>query len=195
MVDILTHNRSSSKIRDIALAWREVLNVNNCYVPDIAWLLEAKLPQLLDAFSFLVVRSSDLNGDHAKTIFDPPTIITGQEIYTQGCESDPFARCVLTHEFGHLVQHETLPKSFSATDRAYRTGPLSMSSEWQADEFTFHFLCPEHIVSGFESPEEIAENCRVTEILARRAFDSCVTFQRPRKLPESVSSFLRSFED
>lgn len=194
MTDYLTKERSSEEIRVRAQNWRTALDVDGTSAPDVAWILEAILPQKLIAFSLLPVRPGDLAGDHARTDFDPPTIWVDQGILRGACEGDPFARYVLAHELGHLDQHEILPKSRSISAHRYSKASKEMSAEWQADEFAFHFLCPAHIVQLYSDVFEVMDFCQVEEAYARRAFDQYVTFRRPRDLPKSVQEFLSSID-
>jgi Zn-dependent peptidase ImmA (M78 family) len=140
------------------------------------------------------VRKTELDGDFGRTDFDPPTIWIDEEVLQKACRGDPFGRYVLAHELGHLDQHDVMPKSRSALAHSYAKAPREMSSEWQADEFAFHFLCPAHIVQAYSNVYEVMEFCQVSESFAQRAFDQYVTFQQRRELPKSVREFLSSFD-
>lgn len=188
-MDLLVKSRTSQEIQQRALEWRETLGVSNAQAPDIAWALEAILPRALPSFSLLPVRQQDLGEAHGRTSYDPPAIFVEQHLYKAACEGDPFGRYVLAHELGHLDQHELLPRDRSV-QHEYANAPLEMSSEWQADEFAYHFLCPREIVRLHSSYLEVMEFCLVGEAMARRAFKEYVTFENPRAIAPAIQALL-----
>jgi hypothetical protein len=45
--------RSAKHIEEIALAWRDALNVQNAGAPDMVRLVESQLPQIIPTFSLI----------------------------------------------------------------------------------------------------------------------------------------------
>ena len=95
---------------------------------------------------------------------------------------------VLAHELGHLDQHQAIPKG-RAVEHLYSNVSKENSSEWQADEFAFHFLCPRNIIIQYKSVADIMDFCLVSEDYAQRAFDQYITFASPRQAPKSLTKF------
>jgi hypothetical protein len=100
--------QSLGDIEQKSLAWRHAFGIVDTWAPDIARLIETKLPKLIPAFA-LVVRPDDemysLDNAEAYTEFDPPKIAVAERVYRLAREHEGRARMTFAHELGHLVMH------------------------------------------------------------------------------------------
>ncbi len=113
-----------------------------------------------------MVKNSDigaLEGDElARTVAidDMLTIIYDDQAPTESI------RYSISHELGHIfLGHETAKIKYSNS----RTFKQTAAAEKQADSFAVRLLCPACIIwaLGLDSPEEIAELCRVDLSVAK----------------------------
>jgi Zn-dependent peptidase ImmA (M78 family) len=166
IVDFCAPPQSLVNIEQKSLAWRHALGVHDTWAPDIARLIETKLPRLIPAFA-LVVRTDDemsaLDNAEAYTEFDPPKIAVSERVYRLACQHDGRARMTFAHELGHLVMPPGAAKpriaSGNKTDQNIR---IYQSAEWQARKFAAYFLLPRNIATLFSSVQDLAENCRAS---------------------------------
>jgi hypothetical protein len=105
MDDFWAPPQSLVNIEQKALAWRHALGVGDAWAPDIARLVETKLPKLISAFA-LIVRPDEemlaLDNAEAYTEFDPPKIAVAEKVYWLARNHDGRARMTFAHELGHL---------------------------------------------------------------------------------------------
>lgn len=164
MSDLIVASLSAKKIQSCAANLRYVLGFGNSYVPNMCGILEHHLPNLVPQYEFAVLEQIELeDGGYAEgqTEFDPPRITLRVETYLLLVQDNPRARFTAAHEIGHLLLHEglrTLNRMPEKSVAKFR----SKSAEWQANEFAAAFLAPEHLLRGFQSPEEAAEMMRVS---------------------------------
>ena len=66
MDDFRVAARSTAKIEEMSLAWREALRIKNAWAPDMVRLVENELPKILQAPFALVVRDDgEMDGAEA----------------------------------------------------------------------------------------------------------------------------------
>jgi hypothetical protein len=190
MTDIYVQGMSRQNIEEIALAWREALSVESSWAPELSAILERKLPTLWPDFSLIVRPDTEMVGVEGYTTFSPPMIVLPDTGYQDLVRQRHRARWTAAHELGHLFLHEattkhrdTDPVVNKTIDRAYN------SAEWQANRFASEFLMPEHVVSQFESAEELSRNCGVSLQAATRRFGE-IRPEPGRPLPSTVTEYL-----
>lgn len=190
MTDVYVSGLSRRDIESVSLAWRDALGVGQQWAPDLVDILENTLPKLWPDFSLIQRPDEEMEGIEGYTAFSPPLIALPDSGYIQLIARKPRARWTAAHELGHLFLHEATTKhrdtdsvANAIIDRAYN------SAEWQANRFASEFLMPEHVVSEFSSPEEIARNCQVSLQAARFRYEE-IRPERAKKMPDLVLRYL-----
>lgn len=190
MTDVFVAGLSRRDIEGVSLAWRDAFGVGSQWAPDLIDILERKLPLMWPDFSLVQLPDDEMVGIEGYTAFAPPMIAFPDSGYLALVAGGSRARWTAAHELGHLLLHEATTKhrETEATpnliiDRAYN------SAEWQANRFASEFLMPEHVVSEFASPEELARNCQVSLQAARIRYEE-IRPEPKKKLPDLVQRYL-----
>ncbi len=206
--DYKVNPRSDKDVRDIARRMKMFFGVQNSMRPvNIVRILEeAKSVQTQFGRKQLVYKpvaddSPELEGDDARTIFEPGTItiLTKQSVHNRARMGVGRDRMTLAHELGHAVMHPGAPKSRVAG----ATGATSLSrtnafesAEHQAKVFASAFLIHDEIAQNL-SAEEIATEFLVSPTAAdicRKRLDELAerlaSIERVRELNERVQKSL-----
>jgi hypothetical protein len=170
--DYVVQARSTKKLEEISLAWRDAFGVPNEWAPDVVDVAEKRLPEIFTDFALVVRPDSEMGEAEAFTEFDPPQIVVRESVYRKAIAGDGRSRMTLAHEIGHLVMHAGVPASARMIDgnKQAPTHKLYQSAEWQARKFASLFLMPSHIVREFASAAQIAECCLVSHRAAEIRF-------------------------
>lgn len=166
--DYYVKERDSHALKQSANAWRSLFGICNETCADIVWCVEIGLAERFPQFALVPRADLDMHDSRARTYYNPPRIEIRQSIYYAASCGDPEARYVLAHELGHLTQHSDLPKSLLATEQI-QAKLKTMSAEWQADEFAFYFLTPEHVARDYQSIGDLITWLKIPTWLAERA--------------------------
>nr|WP_306266334.1 ImmA/IrrE family metallo-endopeptidase [Pararhizobium sp. IMCC3301] len=186
MSDMRVSQKSSFEIEQVALSVRDLFGMYNDHCPEIVWALEAKLPTIIKEFALIPDGSALSPFEDAKTFYDPLRIELHESLYTGALSGVPLARHTLGHETGHVFLHRDQAKAWDMRRKEIKS--REHSAEWQANEFSYHYLCPRHIVYQYESIEEIEHWLKVPRKLAERAFKEYST--KPREIPTYLRDIL-----
>lgn len=186
--DTFVEGLSARDIEIKTLAWREAFDLADQWVPNVADILEFKLPRLFPDFALIVRHDRTMDDAEAYTQFEPPLIAVRETVCRGAIALDPRCRMTCAHELGHLVLHKGMGKARGITAEPSEIKPFN-SAEWQARKFAAFFLMPSDIVRLFESPAEMAANCRVSIHSATIRFDE-VGHKKSKALPSEVQDFL-----
>ncbi len=87
---------------------------------------------------------------------------------------DPVALYILTHELGHIIEHDRTAKAFSSDEsQRLKAPPVEERAEWQADKFADHALLPWKFIIAYRfNVAEIAAVCNVESSLVIRQIDA-----------------------
>jgi hypothetical protein len=193
--DYKVDGRSAKDIASITLAWRDTLGVADQWAPSVVSLLELRLPKIVRDFALVVRPDPEMGDAEAYTEFDPPHIAVRGSIYAMAQREDGRSRMTFAHELGHLVMHPGAAKLRSETARKpTSTIKYFESAEWQAKKFASLFLVPDHIAIQFDSPQELADCCRVSAQAAEIRFKETAILRKPKALPDCVAQALNSFK-
>jgi Zn-dependent peptidase ImmA (M78 family) len=193
--DYIVAPRSTQKIEEIGIAWRDALRVPNDWAPDIIDLLENRLPEIFRSFALVVRPDHEMGDAEAYTEFSPPQIVVRETVYKLASRRDGRSRMTLAHELGHLVMHagvQANPRMING-NRPAPTHKIYETAEWQARKFGSVFLMPAHIVHQFGSAEELASGCLVSQQAALIRFSE-VGRRTPRALPECIEEAIEAVE-
>jgi Zn-dependent peptidase ImmA (M78 family) len=179
--------RSSQNIAATALAWRDALGVADQWAPNLAELLELKVPRIIKNFALVVRADPEMGDAEAYTEFDPPHIAVRGSVYVLAQRQDGRSRMTFAHELGHLVMHPGVVKlrseSFKPTSSVVR---IFESAEWQARKFASLFLVPDHIAVQFDSAGQLAECCKVSAQAAQIRFNETMPMRKAKPLTDCV---------
>jgi hypothetical protein len=191
--DFQVAGRSAKQIEATTLAWRDSLGVTNDWSPNMNRLLEIKIPKLIPEFALVVRPDSEMGDAEAYTEFNPPHIAVRGSVYALALRDDGRSRMTLAHELGHLVMHPGAVKRRSEHNpNRISTIRIFESAEWQARKFAALFLVPDHIAVLFDSPEQLAECCKVSPQAAKIRFNETALFRRPKLIPDCVNDAIKS---
>lgn len=178
--------RSAKDIAAIALAWRDALGVADTWSPNVIELLEIEVPKLIPEFA-LVVRPDDQMADaEAYTEFNPPHIAICGSVYRLAQREDGRSRMTFAHELGHLVMHPGAVKLRSSSAMPDRQIKYFESAEWQAKKFAALFLVPDHIAIQFDSADQLAAACHISQQAAQYRINETSTMRKEKALPSSI---------
>jgi hypothetical protein len=187
MDDYKVTPRSAKNIEEITLAWRDALNVQNDWAPDIVRLIESQVPRLVSTFALLVRPDPEMGDAEAYTEFDPPHIAVRDSVYHLARKRDGRSRMTFAHELGHLVMHPGIVKMRSEHAKIIQEIKPYESAEWQAKKFGSLFLMPRHIAMDFTSARQMAECCQVSLQAAEIRFGE-ITTNRPKAIADCVKN-------
>jgi Zn-dependent peptidase ImmA (M78 family) len=193
--DYIVPPRSTKKVEEIALAWRDALGAPNDWAPDMIDLLENRLPTFFPSFALVVRPDHEMGDAEAFTEFNPPQIVVRESVYRAAARRDGRSRMTLAHELGHLVMHagvQTNPRMTSGNQRA-PTHKIYETAEWQAKKFASLFLMPTHVVRQFASADEVVAYCLVSQQAALIRFNE-VDRVSAKSLPECVEDAIVKLE-
>lgn len=180
-----------NEIENRSDAWREAFGIWEQYAPDILKIAEIDVAEIVPEYSLIVVNDVLLGDDAARTIFDPLGIIVAESVYEDARFGRVRARFTIAHELGHLFLHSGKSVARGVESTRKRVPVRSRSAEWQADKFAAAFLMPRHVATQFSSPEELAENCLVSEKAAKIRMKDLGILKERRELPDIVKMFLK----
>jgi hypothetical protein len=116
---------------------------------------------------------ADSEDTPAYVTFNPLKLSISEDTWDLADAGEPRKRFVVAHEICHLYLHDHHGKRFSDDPRAIlRWVQPEYSSEWQANTFAAHLLLPDHIVSRFDDPNELARLCDVPLSIATTRFQA-----------------------
>lgn len=187
--DYLGRDLTEEQIEYIALAIRDLLQINGDHAPQIYYSVEAHLPDFIPQFGLLPRTHDDLPRHRALTSTRPPTIQIREDIYHSG-DTSPNSRYILAHELGHLVLHRELPRSLKdgAQERKLIANSQHRSSEQQADTFAVGLLVPRHVAETLGSIGAIMDGCQVPYWIAVKAAKRYGIKARRKLLPYEVQA-------
>jgi hypothetical protein len=194
--DYIVPPRSTKKIEEITLAWRDALGVPNDWAPDIVDLLENRLSQFFPSFALVVRPDHEMGDAEAFTEFSPPQIVVRESVYTAAARRDGRSRMTLAHELGHLVMHAGIqinPRMTNGNQPA-PTHKIYETAEWQARKFASLFLMPTHVVRQFLNAEEMTTYCLVSQQAALIRFSEIDEATARKKLPECIEDAIQTLE-
>ncbi|MFO1171235.1 MAG: ImmA/IrrE family metallo-endopeptidase [Hyphomicrobiaceae bacterium] len=178
---------SQDYIRRQALTFRNILNVGAEPAPDIAYLLEHILPELIPGFDFNVVERGQIGGDGGLTTWDPPSISLEEHVYFGLVRTGFRERFTGAHEIGHLVLHKGRTQARNAA-QARSIGP-AYSLEWQANAFAAEFLMPHEMIKDCKTPRDLSNHCKVSVEAAERRMRDCAMWPRGDERLRVVNGF------
>jgi Zn-dependent peptidase ImmA (M78 family) len=185
MDDYKVKPRSTKNIEEVALAWRDALDVTNEWAPDVVRLVESQVPRLIPTFSLIVRADLDMGDAEAYTEFDPPHIAVRESVYYLAKRRDGRSRMTFAHELGHLVMHPGIAKLRREYAKIVHEIKPYESAEWQAKKFGSLFLMPGHIVVEFTSASQMAECCQVSLQAAEIRFGE-INHNKPKAIAACV---------
>lgn len=114
---------------------------------------------ILSVVPFRAVRGSP----PARVKYNPLKLFVADEVLAAAKDTEPYARFILDHEIGHIIEHDHSAKAFSDEEAARLTAwPKELRAEWQADTFAYHVSLPwRFIVAFYFDRLELASRCNV----------------------------------
>jgi hypothetical protein len=85
-------------------------------------------------------------------------------------------------------------RSAAASPKSTTTIRFYESAEWQARKFASLFLVPDHIAIQFNSPQELAECCKISAQAAQIRFNETAPFRKQRPIPDCVSQTINALK-
>jgi hypothetical protein len=160
LTEYIVEPKSRQDIRDLTLALRKVLKLENEKYFPIVEVLDV-LAEIFNDFSYEIVEDSELSlKEHADTDIITGHIRIKESVYEGACNGNGRDRMTIAHELGHYfticscgfrVQRNFTNKKVEA----YR------DPEWQAKCFAGELLISKDLMKGY-SVREIVKECGVS---------------------------------
>lgn len=85
-------------------------------------------------------------------------------------QGDPYAKFILSHELGHIYEHDDTAKAFSEEESQRLTAwPAEELAEWQADTFADHLMLPwKFVIANNFDIQKIVNICNVERAVVLR---------------------------
>ena len=149
-----------------------------CKYADILDILKNKISKKFSGFIFEIVDDNLLDGEEARTTFNPLKIQVTQRIHDAAESGNARARFTLAHELGHLLLHS------KNTNREFARMPYASdydnhdskivsfrNAEWQANKFAACFLMPTDLLRDYNTIEDIKHDFGVSHAAANNRFE------------------------
>lgn len=163
---------SRQQLRQMAIMFRRVLNIDHVLRVNVLRLLELVMPLLDEHFSYEIVPVSAMpRKRHADTDVVNRIIRIREDIYMKACNGDGQARMTIMHEIAHYLLIVIYGVKFARSFGAEQIKPFE-DPEWQAKALAGEIMCDSRLIRNM-TQGEIKKQCGVSWSAAQQAYKNC----------------------